>query len=80
VGEPTRPDTYTEETIVEGRADTMRWKRHALRMMPHAQRPGSTPTTTRPDLDRDQDVKPKGLRPHKVVVLDWTIRATPSPR
>ena len=29
-----------------------------------------TPTITRPDLDRDQDVKPKALRPYKVVVLD----------
>src|SRR3954453_23282443 len=38
---------------------------------PRLQGPASpTPTITRPDLDRDQDVKPKGLRPHKVVVLD----------
>src|SRR4051794_24519832 len=28
------------------------------------------PTITRPDLDRDQGVKPKALRPYKVVVLD----------
>jgi hypothetical protein len=69
---------YTEESIVEARADTMLWKRHALRMMPHAERPGSTPTITRPDLDRDQDVKPKGLRPHKVVVLNWSTEVTPS--
>jgi len=31
-----------------------------------------TPTITRPDLDRDQDVTPKALRPYKVIVLDWT--------
>jgi hypothetical protein len=30
----------------------------------------STPTITRPDLDRDQRVQPKALRPFKVVVLD----------
>jgi ATP-dependent Clp protease adaptor protein ClpS len=35
-----------------------------------AERPGSTPTITRPDLDRGQDVKPKALLPYKVVVLD----------
>ena len=34
------------------------------------ERPGSTPTITRPDLDRDQRVQPKQLRPYKVVVLD----------
>jgi ATP-dependent Clp protease adaptor protein ClpS len=45
-------------------------KQHTVSMMPHAERPGPTPTITRPDLDRDQDVKPKALRPHKVVVLD----------
>src|SRR3954466_5170531 len=28
------------------------------------------PTITRTDLDRDQDVKPKELRPYKFVVLD----------
>jgi hypothetical protein len=33
-----------------------------------------TPTVTRPDLDRDQDVKPKALLPYKVVVLDRTTR------
>jgi|tagenome__1003787_1003787.scaffolds.fasta_scaffold19685214_3 hypothetical protein len=44
-----------------------------------AERPGPTPTIARPDLDRDQDVKPKGLRPHKVVVLDWsTVCSTAS--
>jgi hypothetical protein len=37
---------------------------------PRAERPGSTPTITRPDLERDQDVTPKALRPFKVVVLD----------
>jgi hypothetical protein len=35
-----------------------------------------TPTITRPDLDRDQRVQPKALRPYKVVVLDWTTRVT----
>ena len=30
----------------------------------------TTPTITRPDLDRDQDVEPKALRPWRVVVLD----------
>jgi hypothetical protein len=34
-----------------------------------------TPTITRPDLDRDQRVQPKALRPYKVVVLDWSTRA-----
>src|SRR5690242_2861999 len=41
-----------------------------------AERPGSTPTITRPDLDRDQDVKPKALLPYKVVVLDWPTMHT----
>ena len=36
----------------------------------------TTPTITRPDLDRDQDVQPRALRPHKVVVLDWTTVCT----
>src|SRR3954447_2124274 len=35
-----------------------------------AERTGPTPTITRPDLDRDQRVQPRALRPHKVVVLD----------
>jgi len=30
----------------------------------------STPTMTKPDLDEVRDVKPKVLRPFKVVVLD----------
>ncbi|MCC7368604.1 MAG: ATP-dependent Clp protease adaptor ClpS [Chloroflexi bacterium] len=30
----------------------------------------TTPTITHPDLDRDQTVVPKALRPFKVVVLD----------
>ena len=41
--------------------------------MTDVNRPSSespTPTITRPDLERDQDVKPKALRPHKVIVLD----------
>jgi hypothetical protein len=42
----------------------------SLRMMPTAE----TPTITRPDLDRDRVVTPKALRPHKVVVLDWSTR------
>jgi hypothetical protein len=29
-----------------------------------------TPTITRPDLDEVRDVKPKALRPYKVVVQD----------
>jgi hypothetical protein len=29
-----------------------------------------TPTITRPDLGEIRDVKPKALRPYKVVVLD----------
>src|SRR5262249_60890339 len=29
-----------------------------------------TPTITRPDLDEVRDVKPKALRPYKVIVLD----------
>jgi len=37
-----------------------------------------TPTITRPDLERDQDVQPKALRPYKVVVLDWSTEVTPS--
>jgi len=41
-----------------------------------AERIGLTPTITRPDLDRDQDIVPKALRPYKVVVLDWTTRDT----
>ena len=28
------------------------------------------PIITRPDLERDQDVKPKALRPYRVIVLD----------
>ena len=35
-----------------------------------AERTGPTPTITRPDLDEVRDVKPKALRPYKVVVLD----------
>ena len=38
-----------------------------LRMLLTAE---STPTITRPDLDEVRDVKPKALRPYKVVVLD----------
>jgi ATP-dependent Clp protease adaptor protein ClpS len=38
--------------------------------MKSAQRDVQTPTITRPDLDRDQTVLPKQLRPYKVVVLD----------
>lgn len=38
-----------------------------------------TPTITRPDLDRDQDVKPRALRPFKVVVLDWTTMCSMLP-
>jgi hypothetical protein len=47
-----------------------------MSMMPHAERTGPTPTITRPDLDRDQDVKPKALRPYKVAVLDWSTEVT----
>ena len=43
---------------------------HHMCMVLRVERTGPTPTITRPDLDRDQDVKPKGLRPYKVVVLD----------
>ncbi len=39
-------------------------------MTAHAERPGSTPTITRPDLDQEVRSTPKALRPHKVVVLD----------
>ena len=35
-----------------------------------AERPGSTPTITRPDLDEGIRSQPKAFRPHKVVVLD----------
>src|SRR5690242_9071782 len=35
-----------------------------------AERTGPTPTITRPDVERDQRIQPKALRPHKVVVLD----------
>jgi hypothetical protein len=35
-----------------------------------AERTGPTPTITKPDLDEIRDVKPKALRPYKVVVLD----------
>jgi hypothetical protein len=38
------------------------------------------PTITRPDLERDQDVTPKALRPYKVVVVNQTTRvALPDP-
>jgi len=37
-----------------------------------------TPTITRPDLNRDQDIQPKALRPYRVVVLDWPTEITPS--
>src|SRR5215212_9935485 len=33
-------------------------------------RSDTTPTITRPDLDRDQGVTPKALLPYRVVVLD----------
>jgi len=33
-----------------------------------------TPTITRPDLDDVREVKPKALRPYKVVVLDRMTR------
>jgi hypothetical protein len=42
-----------------------------FRVLPLAE---TTPTIARPDLDRGQRVQPKALRPHKVVVLDWTTR------
>jgi hypothetical protein len=37
-----------------------------------AERTGPTPTITRPDLDEVRDVKPKALRPYKVVVMEST--------
>ena len=38
---------------------------------PRLQSPASpTPTITRPDLDEVRDVKPKALRPYRVIVLD----------
>jgi ATP-dependent Clp protease adapter protein ClpS len=40
-----------------------------------AERPGSTPTITRPDLDQRRDVLPKALRPYKVVVLDCSCHS-----
>ena len=49
-----------------------------MRLAPFAERTGPTPTITRPDLERDQDVTPKALRPYQVVVLDWTTEVTPS--
>jgi hypothetical protein len=39
-----------------------------------------TPTITKPDLEDVRDVKPKALRPYKVVVLDWSTEVTPSAR
>jgi hypothetical protein len=44
-----------------------------MTMPPRAE---TTPTITRPDLDRDQDIVPKALRPYNVVVLDGTTRVT----
>ena len=38
-----------------------------------SKRTGPTPTITKPHLDEVRDVKPKALRPHKDMVLDWTI-------
>lgn len=38
--------------------------------------PESTPTITRPDLDRDVRSTPKALRPFTVVVLDWTTECS----
>jgi hypothetical protein len=46
---------------------------------PRGERTDQTPTITRPDLDRDQDVMPKALRSYKVVVLDWSTRVTRLP-
>src|SRR3982751_4436666 len=39
-------------------------------MIVRAERPGSTPTITRPDLDRAQDVKPQALLPWRFVIRD----------
>jgi hypothetical protein len=59
-------------TAVLGCAAVASDERHFMMSAPRGEWTAETPTITRPDLDRDQDVTPKALRPYKVVVLDWT--------
>ncbi len=61
------PSTATSSSLA-----SRLWVTSDRMSLPSNQTP--TPTITRPDLERDQDVTPKALRPYKVVVLDWTTR------
>jgi hypothetical protein len=65
---------------MEACGDGMPLKQHTVNMMPHGELPGSTPTIARPDLDRDQNVNPKALRPHTVISLGWTTLSNMLPR